>query len=116
MSFMGRIDSDVQRVGGRDHDEGAAIDHAASAKENLTEVGRDLKKAFTPDKLASSIEMIQGKDGGNFPGIGIALGVLSLPWTAALDVLEVGVMPLIAVKDAADAAVHGVIAGFKKIF
>jgi hypothetical protein len=115
MSFMGNIDSQTQRVGGGAWREDEEIDHAASAKANVEAVGDDLVKAFTPDKIKGSIDMIRGKGGGDMVGMGVALGCLMLPWTAAVDVLEVGVMPLVAVKDGADAAVHGVIAGFKKL-
>ena len=69
MSFMGRIDGDTQRVGGHDWDKDAAIDHAASAKENLKEVGQDLKKAFTPDKLKGSIDMISAKPAMALSGV-----------------------------------------------
>jgi hypothetical protein len=116
MSFMGKIDGDSQRAGGASWDDGAPIDHAASARENLKAVGTDLKKAFTPDKIKASIELMQGKGGGSdaLAGVGIALGVLSLPWYAIADVAEVALMPVVAVKDAADAAIHGILSLLKK--
>jgi hypothetical protein len=115
MSIMGKIDGDTRYIDG----DSGQIDHAESAKENLKEVGQDLKKAILPDKIASSIRMIvdsHSDDSGYSGPLGAAQGLISLPAAVVVDAVEAAVMPLVAVKDAADAAVHGIIAGFKKVF
>ncbi len=109
MSSMGRIDSDSVRrnepIG-----EASEIDHAASAKENLKEAGRDLKKIWTSDKLTEVVRA--ANQAGILGGFVLAFGT---PYALLGEVLDPFVQPAIAVKDAADAAVHGVIHAFKSI-
>jgi hypothetical protein len=112
MSIMGKIDGDTRYIDG----DSGQIDHAESAKENLKEVGQDLKKAILPDKIARSIRTIVDSHGDYSGPLGAAQGLISLPAAVVVDAVEAAVMPLVAVKDAADAAVHGIIAGFKKVF
>ncbi|GIW70840.1 MAG: hypothetical protein KatS3mg102_0382 [Planctomycetota bacterium] len=114
MSFMGKIDGNTQYAGGAEELE-RTIDHAASAKENLRQAGRHLQEMLTPDKIRQAAQMFEvGSDSVLF-GFGIAFGTMMMPFMAALDALDLVVQPFAALKDAADAAVHGVIAGFKKL-
>jgi hypothetical protein len=109
MSFMGRIDGDSVRRN-QELGEASEIDHGASAKENLKEVGRDVKKIFTADKVR---ELVRASNEAGI--LGFALLAIGAPYAVAGDVLDPFVQPGIAVKDAADAAVHGIVHAFKGI-
>ena len=109
MSF--KIDNQAVNTEGYEWDKGEKIDHAASAKANLSSAGDHLVQGFTPDKIGECIKMM--RDPGPY-GVGAVLGWLALPWAAAIDLVELPVRPLLAVKDAADAAVHGILSLFKK--
>jgi hypothetical protein len=116
MSFMGRIDSDTQ-YGGSDYQWNPPIDHAASAKENLRQAGQDLKKWLLPDKINEVSRMVRGEGATSAvaAGLSMGLGILAMPWAVLGDAFDLMYQPLAALKDAADAAAHGVIAGFQKV-
>lgn len=127
MSFMGRIDGDAQRYGGIPDvgvDAGAEveagpIDHGASARANLAAAGQGLKEAFTLDKTMRSIDAIRASKDMDSQGMSEAglfrfLGVASIPLTLARDVAEMVYKPLVAVKDTADAAMHGMLSLFQR--
>ncbi|MFC1706003.1 hypothetical protein ACFL59_04165 [Planctomycetota bacterium] len=89
--------------GYKSDDPSKPIDHAASAVENLKEVGRDLFATVFPDALLKT---------------SLCSDNSAADWVAAIgsDAADLVLGPVAAVKDAADAAIHGVMAGFKKLF
>jgi hypothetical protein len=93
------------------------VDHGASARENLKVGGRALLETILPDKALKRIASQYAHATGDYVGGNVAFGVVfgagwglvsGLVWDAA----EALALPFAAVKDLADAAVHGVAAGF----
>ncbi|MFC1705189.1 hypothetical protein ACFL59_00020 [Planctomycetota bacterium] len=111
MSFMGKIDGNTQYVG----PEETKIDHGASAKENLQQAKRDIVEAFTADKMKKCMEFKDTQGNAVTAVLTGMFGVLMLPWAAMGDLIEVPTKPFHAVKNLADAALHGIVAGFQKI-
>lgn len=120
MSFLGKIDGNAR------YDRDGEVDHAASAKENLAAAGRDLK-LMRLDKTGEAIEMYaraatirdmeeMGYDmsGEPNPYLLALKSAVRFPLGVVQDAAEIAVAPLLAVKDLADAAVHGIIAGLRR--
>jgi len=109
MGFAGKIDGDAV---GRWDDMGrelVEVDHAASAKRNLEAIGDDLKNIVRLDEVNHLREM-----GKVVPILGPIVAAIGLPFAIAKEILDPVLMPLAVVKDAADAAVHGLLAAFQK--
>ena len=104
--------------------ESGAVDHAASARANLDSAGGHLKKAGldkTMDALrtyAHGAALRDMRDLGyevdESPELTALKGIAMLPVNLVRDAFELAVHPLLAVKDAADAAFHGIATLFKR--
>ncbi len=89
------------------------IDHGASAKANVREVGKNLLHAVDP---TNHFRSTWGQsNGSNFAAAGIMAGfkVLMLPWDLAREVVDIVALPFKVLKNGTDAVAHGVLAGVK---
>lgn len=109
--MIGRLDSQTVTVG-------ESIDHGASASANLAQAGSDMKAAFTPDHISKAVGMMRSDGHQNSADFGFSslIGAIGLPFAIAGDAIELLTKPASATKNALDAAFHGVMAGFKKVF
>jgi hypothetical protein len=82
------------------------VDSAASAKENWGAAGESLKNMFRSNHKF---------DTGNFFS-DLVLTLIGWPLLLVAEGVDIVAGPFLATKDAADAAMHGLAAGFKKIF
>lgn len=83
-------------------------DPKASAKENLEAAGDDLKRAVTPDLLKRAIAYPAT------PGMDrILKNAVVVPAAFIADLVELPLRTGLAVKDGADAAIHGIVSLFR---
>jgi hypothetical protein len=121
MSFLGKIDGDARYR----TDAPGEVDHGASARENLSAAGRDLKEML-PDKTMEAIRLYaEAASWRDMEHLGLREPGDPNPWKLLLkaaikfpiglvrDAAELAIMPLLAVKDGADAAAHGIAAGLR---
>ena len=83
------------------------VDHEASAQANLKEIRTTAKEIYSLDAVKGALEM--GKSEGPVAqaalvGFTVAAGIVSATVTG----------PIMIAKDAVDAAVHGIVAGFRR--
>ena len=100
----------IKKDGGYPYvEDGAKIDHKESAKLNGLWALKDLYQAFTLPVTRKLWKGVKGDDTGVF-GIGL-VAVFASVFTLTYDVVRAPFHVLAGVKNAADAAMHGVLAG-----
>ncbi len=90
--------------------ENGKVDHGASAKANVKEVGQNFKDAFTLNHFA---DLKKSADGAEV--LGPALKFAMAPWALAGEVADVAALPLKVAKNTVDAAAHAVAAAAEKV-
>ncbi len=103
------IPRDAEQVRRRNPDstavDGRSIDAGASATRNLQALGRTLRAAVLPDKMATALKKaVQARRGVAVPVHGVLAGL-------AADILDLVKAPFAAAKDGLEAAAWGAVAG-----
>lgn len=80
------------------------VDHAASAKANAKEAGKNLLDMVTPNHFKDT----WNSDSGSDFMMGPAMTVIAAPWLAVAEVADVVAGPVKAAKNAVDAVAHKV--------